>query len=64
MNYHERDQATREIARKYLKDCLSLLDSSSNHPTDWQRLAKIAQVLASHAKLERKYQIAKPRNAQ
>lgn len=64
MNDHERDQATREIARNYLKDCLSLLDSSSNHPADWQRLAKIAQVLASHAKLERKYQIAKPRNAQ
>ena len=64
MNDHERQQAMQEIARKYLKDCLSLLDSNPSRPTDWQRLAKITQVLASHAKLERKYQIAKPRNAQ
>ena len=64
MNDHERNQAAREIARKYLRDCFLILDSSSSHPVDWQRLAKIAQMLSTHAKLEREYQIAKPRNAQ
>ncbi len=64
MNDHERNQAARDIARKYLRDCFLILDSSPSHPADWQRLAKIAQILSTHAKLERKYQIAKRRNAQ
>lgn len=64
MNDHERDQATREIARKSLKDCLSLLDSNQNPHTDWRKIAQIAKIAADHCSLEYDFLCCKPRNVE